>query len=65
MVCVKSVKLLLDEFILQVNHRKVNRSELSFTNCLQPFRKLQVSFMKCSKKCNKSVIDRAGILCYI
>ena len=39
MVCVKSVKLLLDEFILQVNHRKVNRSELSFTICLHPLQK--------------------------
>lgn len=60
MVCVKSFKLLLDEFILQVNHRKVNRSELSFTICLQPCQNLQVSFINCSRKCNKSVIDSAG-----
>ena len=62
MVCVKSVKLLLDEFILQVNPPKVNRSELSFTICLHPCGKMKVSFINCSKKCNKSVIDWAGQL---
>lgn len=63
MVCVKSFKLLLDEFILQVNQRKVNRSELSFTICLQPSLNLQVSFTKSSKKCNKTVIDSSECTC--
>ena len=65
MVCVKSVKLLLDEFILQGKREKVNTSELSFTICLHPLQNLQVSFIKCSKKCNKSVIDSGGNVWYI
>jgi hypothetical protein len=35
MVCVKSVKLPLDDFILQVKKRKVNTIVASFTICLQ------------------------------
>lgn len=37
MVCVKSVKLSLDDFILQGEDQKVNRTEGSFTICLHPF----------------------------
>ena len=60
MVCVKSVKLLLDEFILQGNCEKVNIFERAFTICLHPSWNVQVSFQKNSKKCNRSVIELEG-----
>ena len=42
MVCVKSVKHLLDVFILQGEKRKVNQIVESFTICLQDLRKCRI-----------------------
>ena len=49
MVCVKSFKLLLDDFILQGSGTKVNRPEGDFTICLQPPGNAKVLFIKCLK----------------
>jgi hypothetical protein len=42
MVCVKSVKHLLDDFIIQVKKRKVNLPVGNFTICLQDLRKCKI-----------------------
>ena len=42
MVCVKSVKHLLDVFILQAKKRKVNRIVENFTICLQDLRNCRI-----------------------
>ena len=42
MVCVKSVKHLLDVFILPGEKRKVNQIVESFTICLQDYKKQTV-----------------------
>lgn len=62
MVCVKSVKLSLDEFILQARGEKVNRAEGSFTICLQHRRKMSLSFTKCSKnRHNSAIVSRTEL----
>ena len=42
MVCVKSVKHLLDDFIIQVKKRKVNLPVGNFTISLQDLRKCKI-----------------------
>jgi hypothetical protein len=49
MVCVKSVKHLLDDFILQVKKRKVNRLTGNFTVCLQDLRKCRICLQTVQK----------------
>jgi recombinational DNA repair protein RecR len=49
MVCVKSVKLPLDDFILQVKKRKVNRLTGNFTVCLQDLRKCRICLQTVQK----------------
>lgn len=49
MVCVKSDKLALDDFMIQGRTVKVNRSEGSFTICLQPEINRNVLFTEYSK----------------
>lgn len=53
MVCVKSVKLSLDDSILQRGTIKVNGSGRYFTICLQPEKNGKISFIKCLKPAGK------------
>ena len=52
MVCVKSVKLVLDDFILQVKNRKVNPLVDNFTICLQDFQFCRI----CSQNVQRNAI---------
>ena len=52
MVCVKSVKHLLDDFILQTKKRKVNLLVENFTICLQDLHNCRICLQR-----NFSVID--------
>ena len=63
MVCVKSVKHLLDEFILLGNKRKVNGFDMFFTICLQPQSTQLYLFTKCSKIRNNAAIDSLKGVC--
>lgn len=62
MVCV-STSFLLVEFIIAAPYRKVNRSEGSFTICLQNGQIHKNPFTNRSKSCRYFRVDRTLPLC--
>lgn len=61
MVCVKSIKLLLDDSILQSGCVKVNGSGRYFTICLQPWKTGDISFVKYLKIATNPALTKEKI----